>query len=217
MKSITKRKGVPSRVDRKGENGHRSPLTRCRGEGGRVDMVKREGEGREGERVREVMRSGWMEESNEVEEEAETGEQSIEGRERERDRTEVRGDADKMQQEQPRAPGSRPNPVPALLAALLASMPPSVKWGGDPHSIHSPLLLCWSGGEAAGKERRPKDGAGLTHGTCPGLGAQGTPASHSLSRALAPWHIPDRPPTAKASLSVTSCLECPPSPYLVPC
>ena len=46
MKSITKRKGVPSRVDRKGENGHRSPLVRCRGEGGRVDMVRAE-KGRE--------------------------------------------------------------------------------------------------------------------------------------------------------------------------
>lgn len=110
---------------------------------------------------------------------------------------------------EPRVPGL------ALFQPCLPQCSPSVKWGWGP-TLHFSPPLCWSGGEATGKERRPEDGAALTPGTCPGPSTRGTPSFHNPSRALAPQHTPDGPPTAKAGLRVPSCLQCPPSHHLVP-
>lgn len=114
-------------------------------------------------------------------------------------------DGDEKQGEQLRVPGSRPGPTPAFLGGLTGpQLSPSVKWVWG-LKLHSPLLLCWSGGEA-GRENRSND--------------EGSPALGHL-----PWQWRSLPPTliipathpgfpattAKASLGATSWLECPPS------
>lgn len=125
-------------------------------------------------------------------------------------------DGDERQWEQLRAPGSRPGPTPAFLEASPGLSVPICKTGMG-HKLHSPLLLCWSGGEVAGRENRSNDGGGPALGPALPLPWQwrAPQLPQSQPHALASKHAPDGPSTVKASLSATSYLECPPSCHLV--
>lgn len=194
-------KVVPSRVDGRGENGDRSPSARVDGTRAHTQHGRRRqkewGVGWTRRRVR--VRSERLGEVG-VDGEGHRGggegvDSGVEYRHGVKARTEeTEEEKNRAQREQPRALGSRPGPVGALLAALHGLGAPTCEMG---MGTHAPLLLCWSGGEAAGKEGRPGDGAGLTPGTCTGLGTRGTPSSHSPSRALAPQNTLNGPPTGK--------------------
>ena len=115
--------------------------------------------------------------------------------------------------EKPWVPGLAP--LQPCLGLHCDSVSPSVKWVWGCN--HSPLLLCWSGGEDASRKNRPNDGDGPAQGPAQAsaLALEGPQLPQSQPHTLASQHAPDGPFTTKASLTATSYLVCPPSSHLI--
>lgn len=85
------------------------------------------------------------------------------------------------------APGARPGCTPAWLGASLGLIVSICEMGTGGLKLHSCLLLCWSGGEEAGRDRKSGGRVGLACGTC--LDTHGPSSSPGPHHTLDPCHV----------------------------